>query len=149
MRSIFVVFMGISVIGYSQNKGTIHLKKQSEEKRLPSIIEPVVITAPLTIVEKMPSYPGGNQALYSYISTLKYPKRAVEEGISGTCCVTFIVDTAGALQDIKVLRGVRNCRECDSTALDLGKKMPNWIPGQQSGRKVNVQFNLPIKFSVK
>ena len=78
---------------------------------------------------------------------IKYPKEAREKGITGRVYVMFVIDKTGAVKDARVIRGVSP--ELDEVALNAVKEMPKWKPGTQNGKFVNVQFNLPINFSLK
>lgn len=102
-----------------------------------------------TIVEEMPQFPGGGEsALLSYVSkNIKYPPLARENNITGTVYVTFVVDKDGKVKDPKLLRGIGG--GCDEEALRVVKSMPDWKPGRQNGRNVAVQYNLPVRFSLK
>lgn len=102
-----------------------------------------------TIVEEMPQFPGGGEAaLMKYLrDNIKYPPIARENGITGTVYVTFIVDKEGKVSDAKVLRGIG--AGCDEEALRVINKMPSWKPGRQNGRGVMVQYNLPVRFTLK
>lgn len=52
-------------------------------------------------VEKLPQYPGGEQALYTFLSrTIRYPAVAHEWGVQGRVFVTFVVEKDGTLTDI-------------------------------------------------
>jgi periplasmic protein TonB len=96
-------------------------------------------------VEVMPEYPGGHSAMSAYLAgAIKYPEAAMKKRISGTVYVSFVVSADGSITDVKVLRGISP--ECDAEALRVVKEMPDWKPGRQHGKPVNVQFNLPIKF---
>jgi len=98
-----------------------------------------------TIVEQMPVYPGGDEAMKKYLTeNIVYADQARKDKISGTVYVTFVVNEKGELQDVKVIRGVSP--ELDAEALRVVKSMPAWTPGKQSGKAVSVQYNLPIKF---
>lgn len=100
-----------------------------------------------TIVEEMPEFPGGSDALYKFISSeLKYPESAVKDGTSGTVYVTFVVTKDGNVKDAKVIKGVRD--DLNNAAVDVVKQMPVWTPGKQGGKAVSVQYNLPIHFSM-
>jgi protein TonB len=100
------------------------------------------------IVEKMPEFPGGEEELFKYLGkNIKYPAMARDAGISGRVFVTFVVEKNGDIKDCKVLRGIGG--GCDEEALRVVKKMPNWKAGQQRGKPVRVQFNLPIFFNLK
>ncbi|MBA3705472.1 MAG: energy transducer TonB [Bacteroidetes bacterium] len=106
--------------------------------------------APLTIVEQMPDFPGGINEMMKFIQkNVQYPQVEKEAGISGTCYVTFVVEKNGSITDVKVLRGVSGGPGCDKEAQRVVKSMPSWKPGKQNGREVRVQFNLPIKFTLK
>ena len=52
----------------------------------------------------------------------------------------------GSIKDASLLRGFNEA--CDNEALRVVAAMPNWIPGKQRGKAVNVQFNLPIRFNL-
>jgi periplasmic protein TonB len=113
------------------------------------VVEPT-IEAPLTIVEQMPTFPGGDAEMMKYIqSHVNYPQVEKEAGISGTCYVTFVVEKDGSISDVKVLRGVSGGSGCDKEAMRVVKSMPGWKAGKQNGREVRVQFNLPIKFTLR
>ena len=94
------------------------------------------------VVDQMPEYPGGNEALQEYISlNLKYP--ALKE-VSGKVFVSFVVDKKGKVIDVKVKNDVDAALAKE--AVRLVKAMPLWTPGKLEGKAVNVQLNLPIYF---
>ena len=77
---------------------------------------------------------------------LHYPDSAKQLGISGTVYVSFLIDTKGKVSNIKVLKGIGG--GCDEEAIRVVKKMPRWGAGRQAGKAVNVQFTMPIRFSL-
>lgn len=98
-----------------------------------------------TMVEDDPAFPGGQQALMTFLQeNLTYPPKAREEKIQGTIFVTFIVEKDGSITGVRVLRGVHP--DMDAEAMRVIKAMPDWKPGYQRGEPVRVQFNLPIRF---
>jgi protein TonB len=98
-----------------------------------------------TIVEDMPTFPGGEKAMFEYLSkNTKYPTLAKESGIQGVVYVTFVVEKDGSVSDVKVLRGIGG--GCDEEAVRVVKSMPKWAPGKQRGKPVKVQYNLPYRF---
>lgn len=102
---------------------------------------------PYTIVEEMPEFPGGNDALFAYIAKeLKYPEQAIEEGIEGVVFVTFVVEADGKITGVKVIRGIGG--GCDEEAVRVVRGMPNWKPGKQRGEAVRVKYNLPIRYKL-
>jgi len=101
-----------------------------------------------TIVEQMPSFPGGELALKEFLSkNIKYPQPAIENGIQGVVYVSFIVKLNGNIENIKILRGIGS--GCDEEAIRVLKTMPHWSPGKQNGKNVNVNLNLPVYFKLQ
>ncbi len=111
------------------------------------IIEEVIETPIFTVVEEMPTFPGGDESRIKFLTeNIKYPQMAKESGIQGTVYVTFVIDERGRVADVKVLRGIGG--GCDEEAVRVVKMMPPWNAGKQSGKPVRVQFNMPIKFTL-
>ncbi|TAH38382.1 MAG: energy transducer TonB [Bacteroidetes bacterium] len=101
-----------------------------------------------TVVEEMPGFPGGEGKLFEYLQkNIKYPPVARENGIQGRVYVTFVVDKEGKIRDAKILRGIGG--GCDEEALRVVRSMPDWKAGRQNGRSVQVQYNLPVNFTLK
>ncbi len=102
----------------------------------------------LTIVELMPSFDGGEEALYNWLSAnIKYPQLAKETNISGNVIVTFVVEKDGSITGVQLLKDIGG--GCGDEAIRVVKVMPKWKPGKQNGIPVRVQFNLPIKFTLE
>ncbi len=104
-----------------------------------------------TIVEQMPEFEGGNEALMSFISkNIVYPRNAVENEIQGTIYLNYIVRNDGSLSNIKLLKSVSGGTELNAEAIRILKLTEGkWKPGKQNGKPVNVQMNLPFKFSLR
>ncbi|MEM9822138.1 MAG: TonB family protein [Bacteroidota bacterium] len=112
------------------------------------------------VVEKMPKFPGcepnegeidykkcADQKMLEFVyQNIKYPKKARENGIEGIVVVRFIVDTEGNVVKPEIVRSIGG--GCDEAVLDIVKQMPKWIPGEQNGEKVDVYFNLPVRFKL-
>lgn len=97
--------------------------------------------------EIMPEFEGGLNELIRYLSmNIKYPKVARKKGISGKVYIQFMVDKAGSIKNVKVLKGVSE--ELDAEAIRVVSAMPKWKPGLLDGDKVNTYFNLPISFKL-
>lgn len=98
-------------------------------------------------VEESAEFPGGRAAMMKFLSDkMKYPETAVQAGIEGKCYLRFIVGTDGAIQDVKVTRGVPDCPECDREAMRVVRSMPKWKPGKNGGKGVRSYFDLPVNF---
>lgn len=99
----------------------------------------------LVIVEDVPHFTGGNQALQEYlISNTHYPKKAKEEGISGTVWVRFTVDESGKVKNVMLDKKLYPL--LDKEALRVISSMPDWKPGVQHGKEVPVELTLPVTF---
>ncbi|MFD2785982.1 energy transducer TonB [Hymenobacter rubripertinctus] len=98
--------------------------------------------------EKMPVFPGGQQALLSYIGrSIRYPGKALKERRQGRVFVTFAVDETGRVRDTRVAEGISP--ELDAEALRVLRGLPRFEPGQQNGEVVPVYFTVPVTFSIK
>ncbi len=73
-----------------------------------------------------------------------YPELAKKDSAQGMVYVNFRVSKDGSLKNLKVLRGVSP--EIDSEALRVVSIMPNWIPAEKDGEKVDFVFTIPFKF---
>ncbi len=99
-------------------------------------------------VERMPSFPGGQEEMYKFIySELRYPAEAKWFAISGDVITRFTVAADGELEDIKVVKGLGY--GCDEEALRVMAVMQEkyaWNSGLHNGKPVPVKFTLPIMF---
>jgi protein TonB len=100
------------------------------------------------VVEQMPQFPGGPQALFEYLSkNIKYPVVAEENGIQGRVIVTFVVERDGSITDVKVAKSVDP--SLDKEAQRVVRSMPHWIPGKQNGAAVRVKYTVPVTFRLQ
>jgi protein TonB len=100
------------------------------------------------VVEQMPQFPGGPNALFEYLSkNIKYPVVAEENGIQGRVIVTFVVERDGSITDVKVAKSVDP--SLDKEAQRVVKSMPHWIPGKQNGSAVRVKYTVPVTFRLQ
>lgn len=99
-------------------------------------------------VDQQPSFPGGTNALNTFIlSNLKYPVWAQEKGIQGKVVVKFIVEKDGSISNVEVDRSVST--SLDNEAMRVVKAMPKWIPGQINGKAVKVECSHPFVFRLQ
>ncbi|MBQ4507301.1 MAG: energy transducer TonB [Paludibacteraceae bacterium] len=101
------------------------------------------------VVEDMPEFPGGQQALFKYLSeNVKYPVIAQENGIQGRVICQFVVNKDGNIVDVEVVRSGGD-PSLDKEALRLVKSMPKWKPGKQRGKAVRVKYTVPVNFRLQ
>jgi TonB family protein len=100
------------------------------------------------IVEAMPEFPGGQEAMLKFIAEhLVYPKEALEGNIEGTVVVEFIVERDGSLSHLRILKDIGG--GCGEAALDAIRQMPNWKPGTQRDVPVRVVMLAPLRFKLQ
>ena len=101
------------------------------------------------VVEKMPEFPGGQQALFKYLSeNVKYPVIAQENGIQGRVICQFVINRDGSIVDIEVVRSGGD-PSLDKEAVRVIKSMPKWKPGMQRGKTVRVKYTVPVNFKLQ
>lgn len=126
----------------SVNPTTLPVSQEdlSEEEELPTLV-----TNPLNEADVMPAFPGGEAALYRFLSNhLRYPADALRNKVEGKVFLRFVIDTQGAVSDVRVVRSLGH--GCDEEALRVVRMMPNWIPGELAGQKVPVYSSLAVNF---
>ena len=117
----------------------------STEKSSVSNPDAIVQEPAFTVVEKQPSFPGGEEARAKFMqANIKYPEEAKKKGIQGTVFVSFLVKADGSVTNVKIQRGIGG--GCDEESVRVVNLMPKWNPGLMKGKPVDVAFTLPIKF---
>jgi TonB family protein len=92
-----------------------------------------------------PEFKGGHEAMNKYLrSKLHYPKKALEEDITGTVYVTFSVDKDGTIMNVRILRSVHPL--LDAEALRVVSEMEPWSAGTLDDDPIKCRYNLPIVF---
>ncbi len=102
-----------------------------------------------TIVDQKPSFTGGKEALYDFLEeNLQYPSEALQNQAAGTVHVAFVVGKDGAIRDVELGNGVAEA-SLNKEAMRVVSEMPNWMPGVQNGKEVDVKYTIPIKFELQ
>ena len=97
------------------------------------------------VVEEMPQYPGGAQALLEFLNqNVQYPEEAEKAGIQGRVIATFVVEKDGSVSNARVVKSVDPM--LDAEALRVINAMPKWKPGKQNGELVRVKYTVPLSF---
>ncbi len=99
------------------------------------------------MVEEAPSFPGGVTELYNWLGqNIVYPVEAQEKGIQGRVTIQFVITETGKVLQPKVVRSLDPL--LDAEAIRVVNTMPDWIPGKQGGKAVNVRYTLPVQFKL-
>lgn len=128
------------VVSEQQQDYTImlHLEQPVAEKN-----EEVVFS----VVEQMPAFPGGMQALMQFLGeNIKYPEVARKAKVEGRVVVKFVVDREGYIKSPAVIRSLTP--ELDAEAIRVISAMPQWTPGKQRGKVVAVSYVIPVMFQL-
>ncbi len=139
-------------------KEVAHVEINTEENKEEIIIAPPVEEVVeeeeeeqviFMVVETMPEFPGGQQALFKYLSeNVKYPVIAQENGIQGRVVCQFVVNKDGSIVDVEVVRSGGDA-SLDKEAVRVIKSMPKWNPGKQRGKAVRVKYTVPVNFKLQ
>ncbi len=132
-------------------EGTNDINKQRIQDQViaeePKPVEPDKVYN-IAMVEQKPEFPGGEAAMYKWLSDhINYPAAASEEGVQGRVVVEFVVSKTGAIENVKVLRGRHQA--LDKEAVRVVKAMPKWQPGRNNGQPVKVTYTLPVSFKLQ
>ena len=140
MKKILLLF---AVLSLSQISIAQEIKNIEEKGK---IIDEVFMS-----VEVMPRFMGcadndcTQMKLMKYIAeNTKYPLKAKKNNITGSVFVSFVVGKSGNINNVKIIRGVD--KYLDAEAARVVQSLPNFKPGKQRGKPVNVQYIVPIKF---
>ncbi|MBR1808344.1 MAG: energy transducer TonB [Paludibacteraceae bacterium] len=132
-------------INTEENKEEVIIAPPVEEVKEEEEEEQVVFV----VVETMPEFPGGQAALFKYLSeNVKYPVIAQENGIQGRVICQFVVNKDGSIVDVEVVRSGGDA-SLDKEAVRVIKSMPKWNPGKQRGKAVRVKYTVPVNFKLQ
>ena len=95
------------------------------------------------VVEQMPEYPGGMDALSKYLEN-KVADSPMKGKAGGLVTIGFTVTETGKVTNVQVL-------ESDQPSLNkeaerIVSEMPDWIPGKQRDKPVPVKYSVPVRF---
>ncbi|WP_431213897.1 energy transducer TonB [Puia sp. P3] len=100
----------------------------------------------LSLQSSEPGYPGGPSAWTDYLNhNLHFPVEAIENGVSGTVIVDFIVHLDSTVSDIHAVSGPKKggLRE---EAIRVITASGKWVPAVKNGSPVEAHRKEPIKF---
>ncbi|MGM0375902.1 MAG: TonB family protein [Bacteroidota bacterium] len=153
-NSIFAIMVCVLFIGgfmacnQTEDEQNLGVKKapSTEENQPPEDEEPSGEV--FFVVEDMPEFPGGENALRNYLGNeTNYPEEAIENNLEGRAYVKFVITKEGEISQTKIAKSSGHDM-LDKEALRVVEGMPDWKPGRQRGEKVNVSFTVPINFEL-
>jgi TonB family protein len=138
MKLVLVILLiNVGVAGFSQKSANPYDKEVEE-----------------VVQEKMPQFPGGNNAFYDYLDeNVLLPEGFNAEGFMKEhgnqfvpVSVAFTIDVDGSIVNVKVIDGEDEL--LDEKAKQIVENMPKWDPGYRNGRPVKVQYAIPVRFNL-
>jgi protein TonB len=100
------------------------------------------------IVEDMPVFnykncSSTNECFLRYVAdSIKSPSK----DCLGKVYIQFVVEPDSTIKDVKILRGLNNCKGYREEIERILYSMPKWMPGKQKGNSVRVLLTMPIDF---
>lgn len=102
-----------------------------------------------SLSQSMPVYPGGEQALFSFLSeNLVYPEEALMANVSGKVYVRFVVERDGSTSGHKIHKGLDPSAGLNEEALRVVKMLDGYKPGYMNGDPVRIEMVLPVVFKI-
>lgn len=136
-----------SITAAKKEIAAVEKARQDSIAAAPKTVEKVN-TIVYTVVDEMPSFPGGEKALMQFLKdNVHYPEEAAEHKIQGRVVVHFVVSADGTINDVKIKDSVDP--SIDKEAIRVVKSMPKWKPGRANGKYVNVHYSMPLTFRLQ
>jgi len=104
----------------------------------------------LVLCDKMPVYQSGDAAVLIAISKiLKYPQD--QHDLQPKVNVGFVIDTLGQVRNACITKrySATQITPIEKEVLRALQTLKNWTPGEHHGKKVPVQYYMPIIIDVK
>ena len=142
MKKIVILFIiGFSWAGFSQNIPTPDVKGVDESVASNSANDSIVngnASDYITLTGK---------SIHRFVAeNYSFPDEAVENEISGTISVEFVVEKDGTVQQATIYKGV--CRECDLEAIRVVRKL-RLKPILIDGKPERIRFRIPIRLALE
>jgi len=117
---------------------------------VPKVVEEVVDDVPVYNPDEAPVPPGGDiNTFRNWLMTkaLVYPRTAIENNITGTVTLRFVVERDGSVSGIESLGSPD--KSLTDEAIRALKTSPKWQPGKSRNRPVRSFFILPVVFKLE
>lgn len=104
------------------------------------------VNSPLdgSVVDIMPAFPGGIDALQKFLEKNLNNPYDLENGATVQVKVKFVVGYNGKLQRFETVQDGGDVY--NKEVVRVLKKMPDWEPGKARGENVSVYYTIPVKF---
>jgi len=145
MKTILSLFLGILTLGAAAQVAD-------------SVAKPV-----FTVVQDMPVFPGCEEAKGEeriaclsekaeafVVRELRYPTRAMQEKKEGVVYISFIINTEGRADQVRLSRASElPGYGFEAEALRVVALLPRMVPAQQMGKPVPMAYTMAVPFRLK
>ena len=146
-----VLIAGVGLTSLAATAGTPSKTAMPIENRIPSQVCDTTTSSEIFGMSpyRMPSFPGGNEALMRFISEhVVYPEEAYKNHIEGKVVVQFIIEETGKVGEVRVARSVNE--DLDREAVRVMKLLPEFSPGRNAkGEPIKVWYTMPVTFKLQ
>lgn len=139
MRTLFLALLSLPlfVVGQMMIVSKCNIPIAAED--IPQSIHPTDSTKVFNIVEQMPEYLGGEEAMMKFIgSNFRIPKGDTTQG---RIILGFIVEEDGSVENVTVRKGLSEALDEEAARV---VKLLKFRPGRQQGKPVRVNYTIPI-----
>ena len=149
-KTILFSLMLVSFVGFSQvpNKSDLDdgevVLDRSHSRVIENMNDPNYIH---TATEIMPEYTdGGIQGFRQYISK-NFRTPDIDKNLKGQVIVKFVIEPDGSLSNVELIRDLGYGTGQEAVRVVSASK--KWKPGIQDGKKVRVNYMLPIMINIQ
>lgn len=142
-------------IGNDESKGT----KDNTEAKDTTTVDNIEVETTVSLLGStknttadkslvLAEYPGGIEGLMRFLgSNIKYPQKALDNGVEGQVLVEFVIARDGSVCDVKPKHRIDPL--LDDEVVRAVKNMPKWKPGTKDGKNVRIKYILPVSFRLQ
>lgn len=141
MKNLLILFLAVACTDPLELESTSLFEHELTE--IPRLEHPDSEILWCIGAETMPKFPGGTEALVSFIKeNINYPTPG--KCIEGKVFVMFVVEADGTIGDLNVVKGLGDAY--DKAALEVFEKMPLWNSAALNGHPTRVRMVFPVTF---
>lgn len=174
-----LIFIALVIVSCTETDDSQAAASMPEDETPIAAISPELEGGLFTVVEDMPTFNGGDAAVEfrKYIAqNVRYPKEAAENGVTGKIFIHFVVTKEGKVVvpdeetmarmegkslDEVVVVAYRSLKEggeipegqyiqmLKDEVIRVVSSSPDWKPGKQHGKAVNVSYTFPVNFALQ
>ena len=90
-----------------------------------------------------------NHEMQKHITeNFRYPEKALDRGIEGSLNVSFIIDSYGEIKNVTII-GENVHKILKKEAERIVGLLPDFVPGKQNNKSIDVLYEFPIVFSLE